>query len=279
MPPYVPTALTRTITRSLGRFGDHATGRLLAHARRYIRHSGLVTTEAMGFRWELDTSDQLQRQLYYAGTYDSVTRRSLLPETRQSDTVLDVGANIGVVTLPLARLCARVIAVEPDQVNIARLHVHLQMNHLEHRVTVIPEALGRVDTRALLRKLPRAPTDATRTLHGTGEVVGTVPVVTGDSLLERLGVERVDILKIDVDGGDFDVLQGLTGLFDSSPPRLVVLEVIDDIAQMAGHRASDLTGFMDSYGYNGWAIRLRGEQPIGDAGGFSGNVIFRRARR
>lgn len=104
-------------------------------------------------------------------------------------------------------------------------------------------------------------------------------MVTGDSFLERLGVERVDILKINVDGGDFDVLHGLTGLFESGPPRLVVLEVIDDIAQMAGHRASDLTGFMDSYGYNGWTIRLRGEQPIGDAGGFSGNVIFRRARR
>ena len=63
---------------------------------------------------------------------------------------------------------------------------------------------------------------------------------TLDNLLP--GGARVDLLKIDVEGADYLVLQGAKGIFQTAPPSVVVVET--------NANASEITGFLSQHGYD-----------------------------
>lgn len=173
------------------------------------------------------------REMVPPGAYDRAARR-----LREGDTVLDVGANIGLMSLYCARARpgVRILAAEP----VPALHSCLERNLAEHagvhwrtepvavagrpgrlRFTYYPQAPGnsglhadrRADdeiTLAFLRNSGVEAEDAEELVEGLHEGVGlTVPAVTVSELLRRHGVERVDLLKVDVERAELDVLLGV----------------------------------------------------------------------
>jgi FkbM family methyltransferase len=130
--------------------------------------------------------------------------------------IVDAGANIGAFSLFAAREApaARVIALEPFPATQARLEAHLARNNLGARVTCRPWALGRADG-------PRRMDDSngpsqSRGLCSDGATEEGVPVeaVTLATLWEREGLDQVDLLKIDIEGGEHEV-------FETTPPEVL----------------------------------------------------------
>jgi FkbM family methyltransferase len=127
---------------------------------------------------------------------------------RPGDTVLDVGANVGTVTLPLARQvgpAGHVFAFEPQRLILQALCATLTLNGLTN-VRAIHAAVGRESGTLRVPAL-----DATRPgNYGAfavkpGETVGEkVPLTTLDSL----ELTHCDLVKIDVEGQDYEVLLG-----------------------------------------------------------------------
>src|SRR3954451_5544991 len=90
-------------------------------------HASRVRVRRLGVRLELDLRDNLQRTLYFTGTYEPGVLALLERELRRGDVVLDVGAHVGVHALTAARRLralggGRVIAFEPtpDSATTAR---------------------------------------------------------------------------------------------------------------------------------------------------------------
>lgn len=191
------------------------------------------------------------REMLPPGCYDRAARR-----LRPGDTLLDIGANVGLMSVLCARTAPglRIVAAEPAPA----LHTCLRRNLAEHadgdwhtecaavsdrpgslRFTYYPEAPGNSGlyadraadddiTRAFLHNSGIGPEDAGELLEGLHDGVEfTVPAVTASTLVERHGLDRVDLLKVDVERAELDVLRGLDA---AHWPRVraVVAEVHDE---------------------------------------------------
>lgn len=124
---------------------------------------------------------------------------------------LDVGANCGVFTVPLAKQVAdgsRVMAFEPNPTMLARLTKNLALNQLADRVEVMPFALGAAEGEATLRlhagNLGQSSLKALQPGMQASEV--TVRLKPLDQFLQNADDYDLCILKIDVEGFEDSVL-------------------------------------------------------------------------
>jgi FkbM family methyltransferase len=130
--------------------------------------------------------------------------------------VIEVGANIGTLTVPLARLASRVIAIEAQPANASMLERNITDNGLTN-VTVIDKAAGARPGATKMRALDDL---ASKNFGGIAVGAGdlNVEVITLDSL----DVLYVSFIKIDVEGAERDVLLGARALIERDKPVLYV---------------------------------------------------------
>jgi FkbM family methyltransferase len=136
-------------------------------------------------------------------------------------TVVEVGANIGVHTIPLARAChpGTLYAFEPQPAVFELLRRNLAANAIGN-VVARAEACGAAPGQAGLPPLDyaRAHNFGGVSLLAPDDTGATTPVVTVDSL----GLDRCGLLKVDVEGWEGAVLQGASETIRRCRPRLYV---------------------------------------------------------
>ena len=151
--------------------------------------------------------------------------------TLSGGTFVDVGANVGFITVRAARRLGnrgRVVAIEAHPVRFEYLQRNIRLNQLTN-VRAIPCALGAAEGTARLYDVdptlgPR-PRDATM-LRPTGGHAFQVPVRTLDTVLAELGGPAdVRLVKIDVEGYEAQVLKGMPRTLEQLPR--VVFEALD----------------------------------------------------
>jgi len=153
------------------------------------------------------------------------------------DVLFDIGANVGAYSMIAAKRRgggARVYAFEPSYVNAATLSANIALNDLAERVTPIPVALAATTgmTTLNLRSL-----DAGSARHGLGDrmpddsnVAFRQPVMTFrlDDVIEHFGIPVPNHIKLDVDGGELDVLAGAARTLSCAALRSILVEVAVD---------------------------------------------------
>jgi FkbM family methyltransferase len=184
-----------------------------------------------GLRLELDLRDNLQAVLYYAGRYEPALRRFLRYELKPDDVVLDAGANIGLHSLLAAKELktlggGRVIAFEPAADCLGKLRRAAELNGLSDLIEIVPAALGEWKQQAELHADSRYDlADAgVRSLYGDGQVIQRVPVIRLDDWVREHSLDRLDIVKLDIEGSESAALAGATRTLQRLQPRAVLVE-------------------------------------------------------
>jgi FkbM family methyltransferase len=158
--------------------------------------------------------------------FEGAESRYLSGRARTGTTAIDVGANVGLFTVPLARAVGsggRVVAIEPDAENVGRLEANLRLNRLEN-VLVERVAAGERDGEIELQVADDPAYHSTVEVHdgrGVGRAV-CVPVARLDTIWTRLGRPRVSVIKVDVEGGELAVLRGAETLLRETRPALLL---------------------------------------------------------
>jgi FkbM family methyltransferase len=165
-------------------------------------------------------------------------------------TVIDVGANAGA--------WARAAAVAFPEATVHALEiVPATFETLQAAVAsearIRPVATGLSDRPGTLRIRwdPRFPTHATWTDYPyawTGERAIDCPVTTGDEFLRARGIDRVDLLKIDVEGAEHLVLRGFAGALAARRVRFVQFEY-GRFHVLTGFRLRDFHELLRAHGY------------------------------
>ena len=144
---------------------------------------------------------------------------------QSDDVVLDVGANVGMYTVPIAKKVQTVYACELDPLNIAILKENLFFNSVTQNVVVLPFACGDSAKIVDVKFRDLAYGDALQLIEGGdpqntryGDRTHSAKVIqfSLDDIFTKLDLPRPNKIKIDVDGNEITVLQGMRDLILSS---------------------------------------------------------------
>ena len=216
------------------------------------RPSGPVRIRARGgltFIVDPVSNVGLERALYYDGTYEEGTLAFLERMLRPGDTVIDVGAHFGLMSLVASRCVGsggRVLSLEPQPENFSRLVRHIQLNGADS-VVPLNAAVGATGGSGVIYRRERADTGSASMLpSGNPESHGsTVRMVSLDALCAEQRLESIRLVKIDVEGWELEVLQGATRLLSGSDAPIVVMEC-SSLHPLHGGERSDLFRFITS---------------------------------
>jgi FkbM family methyltransferase len=170
---------------------------------------------------------------YWRGEHDPDVQCALKAAVREGNVIYDIGAHLGYFALGAARLAGEsgcVVAFDGDPDNAARLQENAAHNHLEGRFQVVHAAVwsSSVSDRIPFRRgiEPRAhggvESNGHRPVLGSGDLI-TVPMITLDEFTAQ-GGPLPHVVKIDVEGGEGEVLRGGACLFARQRP-IVIAEV------------------------------------------------------
>ncbi|HVX09719.1 MAG TPA: FkbM family methyltransferase [Pirellulales bacterium] len=174
-------------------------------------------------------------------------RKQLCP----TDLVVDVGANVGHVSLLLADIVGaeNLVAFEPTPVTYARLVENWQLNGWQTD-RLYQAAVGATAGKVCLRDVPHP-----LTTNAVGPVLGPtieVPLVSLDDFRADLPDRRIGLLKIDVEGYESKVFGGCRRLLSENRPRLVMFE------SLQGHIDAEIATVLADAGYASFELNADG---------------------
>lgn len=183
--------------------------------------------------WQLRHTLQT-RQLMAGRYYERHVCAGLRQLIQPGMTCVDVGANVGLLTLFMAHHAGKtgqVFAFEPHPENVARLRGNVTRQGYEKRVAVKRAAVndGSVDSITLYAGRGHATSEWNIVGHDAdghaAEAVLSVPAISLDTYFHA--PQRIDVVKIDVEGAESQVLAGMQRIIHQWHPAMLI-EVHDD---------------------------------------------------
>lgn len=207
------------------------------------------------FQMELALDDWMERAAYFLGSYYEIdATAAVLDLLRRGDCFIDVGANLGFLTLTASRVVGpegKVLAFEPNKAVADRLSHTLLVNRINN-VFVHKNALGDEEGTATLDSSAHAGTGSLRHIGASGT---KVDVLCGDRFISDIPEETWVLVKLDVEGYELRVLKGFQTLIKRSKTGFLV-EVTDEWLRATGGSADELFDLMLGNGFKAYLPRL-----------------------
>ena len=250
---FAPKAyLARIIARTRAA-SDSFLGRKIAYALRRLGLRSLdgapVDIESLGAKMRLYPSGNVceKRVLFTPQYFDAVERELLVSRLRDGFTFIDIGANIGAYSLFVAARAgrgARILAVEPQPEIFARLAFNIAQNPFGTVKAVACALADKPGELTLFIDPTNRGESSVRILNSSAGTSVKVPAMTLLALVEGEGYERIDAMKLDVEGAEDLILEPF--LRDAPQALWPGFIVIEDSRQ---RWQTDLVGLLERSGY------------------------------
>lgn len=213
---------------------------------------GLVPYPIAGGELELTPTALLDRHLIAHGIHDAPVVDALRARLRAGDVFLDVGANIGFMTLVGADAVGasgRVYAFEPSPRELPRLRRNVERSGLR-QVTVVPVGVGPQATASQLYLAgDDNPGMNTRYDLHAGFTATPIQLAPIHELVPEADLRRVRVVKVDVEGDELSVLDGMRRSMAALDRASFVVEVTPPYLKSAGGSAAQLYAFFAEFGF------------------------------
>lgn len=224
---------------------------------------------------ELRLSEHMQRRIFWTGYYNLNMVPLLDKLLKPGMTVIDIGANIGEITMVSAKrvgASGRVVSFEPVDGIVHDLIYNIQRNNLT-QVHVVQSGLSDVARHnvPIYDSYGSGTSDDENagrgSLYGDGsgnKPLQNISITTLDLWATEHPLQRIDLIKIDIEGAELPCLRGAAATLAKFHPMLII-EVQDESATAAGYRAKDILQFLASFGYGFMTIGNHGKLTPVDA--------------
>ena len=165
-------------------------------------------------------------ELHATGGYEEGTRQFCLDYLQPGMTFVDIGAHVGLYSVPASRRVGpsgRVLAFEPDDINRAMLQENIRRNGAEG-IEVFSCGICDQDGHLPFHRSDFNTGDHQLFHQGRGRRAHEIEVARLDAVLERVG-GPVHLVKMDVQGAEARVLAGMDGIFASNQVMALIVEL------------------------------------------------------
>lgn len=221
------------------------------------REGDWVVCRAGDYIFRLDATQGVDRAILDDGVFEPHSTAWVERLVREGDVVADVGANLGYYTVRFSRLVGprgRVHAFEPSPRYRPRLVDHLRRNGCPDNVTVSEFALS--DREGEERLFGDAVSASMHWVHDARQpaVEETIRLTTFDAYARAAGLERLDFVKVDIDGHEPRFLAGAAETLRRFRPAILI-----EFAQLnlltAGSDVDQLAAQLAALGYSLYSER------------------------
>jgi FkbM family methyltransferase len=200
---------------------------LLFRFRKLFKSNDGFYFDPNGIKVKLDLDNYFQNNIRF-GYYEYSVRALIKLYTKESDLVLDIGGNIGYMSLLFANIVGKkgkVFCFEPNPELIPVLHENVLINDFKN-IEVINAAVGNIEGEA---NFYCGFEHSLSTMITGSEVLQIkktfkVPVVTIDHYLKKNNIDlsKVKFVKIDVEGFEYNVLKGMMELIQLRKSMFII---------------------------------------------------------
>ena len=163
----------------------------------------------------------------FASAFEAGTRGFFDAAFAQCDHFIDIGAHVGLASLYCAAHLDRVDAFEPSPVNHALFAGNLALNPARG-ARITPHAAGLAATAGEAMLYAKAYGDSGTSLHRRvergalveGQPLALAPMRAAEPTLRALGLGPRSLLKIDIEGAEYEVVPAIAGLLAEARPLL-----------------------------------------------------------
>ena len=158
-------------------------------------------------------NDKYVGQRIALGKYEPYLTKLILEKMKPAGVMVDVGANIGYYSLLTAKTVKKVFAIEPEELNFSILKKNAQSNGLKN-IELIKAAAGSRQGKAVIKR-SKVNLGAHKVVRSEGEI----KMIRLDDVIK----EKVDVIKLDVEGMEGEVIRGAKNLIEKWKP-IIFLE-------------------------------------------------------
>lgn len=208
------------------------------------------TLDDVSFKIKLDPQNGfVDQEIFWKGVYEEDILNLFKNNIHEGDVVLDIGANIGEHTLYASQLVGttgKVYSFEPNTRLADQVRESLKANNSTN-TTVYSFGLGDAKNAKELFVNKNNIGGSSLIDQGRGDPHVTVQIEVGDDVL--VDVSKVDFIKIDIEGYEYNALKGLTKIIEKYKPA-VILEYSPELyAQNGTQDGMNILEFFATFGY------------------------------
>lgn len=199
--------------------------------------------------YRLDISNLVDWFIYFG--FIETDKNELFSSIKKEAVIFDVGANIGDMTLNFAKSVGKlgkIYSFEPFPSMFGILTYNISLNDFNNIIT-IPKGLGAEISRYSMIE-PEIGNPGMNRISNSSDVSNNlVEITTIDSIVDQYSVQRIDYIKIDVEGFEHNVIIGALKTLEKFKPKLFI-ELDDENLKDQGTSAKELIELITSLGYS-----------------------------
>lgn len=222
------------------------------------QNPNLVLSNRMDINWKLDLDEVIDFCIFLFGAFDKANIDSARNKTNNQFIILDIGANIGAFSLPLAQKLGnegKIYAFEPSDYAFRKLHENIALNtNLAQNIFPIQCYLSdgtknNGTTKDVYASWNMKTKEVRHQKHfGILTPSSQALTTTLDRIIEEIQPKKIDLIKIDADGGELAILKGGVNSIKKFKPILFI-ELCQYTAIENGFDIQDLIELLFSLNY------------------------------
>lgn len=225
--------------------------------RKLMNGETVFITKRHGINWEVDLDEGIDFAIYLLGRFENSTYDAYARTLKSGAIVIDIGANIGAHTLPLANLIGdsgKVYAFEPTQSAFKKLSRNLELNpELQKRVVAVQAMVVSSPSFELPESIyaswPLHYNEEAHKLHlGVACSTDGALSLTLDQIVQKFALTKIDLIKLDVDGFELEVLRGASECLEKIHPP-ILMELAPYTMEEKGYDASEAIQILTKFNY------------------------------
>jgi FkbM family methyltransferase len=226
--------------------------KLLQHIHKIPNKDGVICDISLGLKLKNynPTQGGMCRSIYLYGVFEPQVTNFFINNIKEGMKVLDVGSDSGYFSVIFAKLVGekgKVMAFEPIDWAYKRTVENIKLNNFNNVVTN-HLALSNENGTAFIVNPGEDSRISTNTDTAPKEGKMEIKLIKFDDYIKENPEERIDMIKIDCEGAEMNILQGMTGVISKYQPEFLI-EIHRQKIKLFGETESNLYEFMANMGY------------------------------